>query len=52
MCACVSMFALCGAQTKSQCYQAWMGFYKSLLSRLRWTPEQLVQRANDVSVCE
>jgi len=27
-------------------YQAWLGFYNSNLKTLRWSPSELVQRAN------
>lgn len=34
-------------QTKRQAYQAWLGYYKSNLRALKWTPEVLIQQAND-----
>lgn len=35
--------------SKSSAYQAWLGFYNSFKKPLRWTPEQLVQHANQFS---
>lgn len=32
--------------SKTSAYQAWLGFYNSYKSKLRWTPEHLVQQAN------
>ena len=32
--------------SKSSAYQAWLGFYNSFKSKLRWTPAELVQQAN------
>lgn len=33
-------------RTLSMAYQAWLGFYKTNLRKLGWSPEELVQRAN------
>lgn len=32
--------------SKISAYQAWLGFYNSFKSKLRWTPAELVQQAN------
>lgn len=32
--------------SKTSAYQAWLGFYNSYKSKLRWTPAELVQQAN------
>lgn len=32
--------------SKTSAYQAWLGFYNSFKSKLRWTPAELVQQAN------
>lgn len=32
--------------SKTTAYQAWLGFYNSFKSKLRWTPAELVQQAN------
>ncbi|EJU04856.1 DEAD-domain-containing protein [Dacryopinax primogenitus] len=36
--------------SKAQAYQAWMGYYNSYLKVLRWTKQDLVQRANDYAM--
>lgn len=38
-----------GDSSKTSAYQAWLGFYNSFKKPLRWTPEQLVQHANQFS---
>ncbi|KAF8518987.1 P-loop containing nucleoside triphosphate hydrolase protein [Hysterangium stoloniferum] len=35
---------------KEQAYQAWLGFYKTFMKSLQWTPEQLVSEANKYAV--
>ena len=32
--------------SKTSAYQAWLGFYNSFKSKLRWSPAELVQQAN------
>ena len=36
-------------KTKSDAYQAWLGFYNTYTKRLRWSKEECVQRANTFS---
>lgn len=38
------------SQHQHTAYQAWLGFYKSLLKTLQWTPEDLVREANQYAV--
>jgi len=35
---------------KEQAYQAWLGFYKTYMKSLRWTPKELVAEANKYAV--
>ena len=37
-------------QTTACAYQAWLGFYNSLLRKLGWTKEELVRQANDLAL--
>jgi ATP-dependent RNA helicase MSS116 len=39
-----------GDKTKAQTYQAWLGYYKPFMRKMRFTPEQLVAEANYFAV--
>lgn len=32
--------------TREKCYQAWLGYYKGLLGKLKWSKEELVDQVN------
>jgi ATP-dependent RNA helicase MSS116, mitochondrial len=39
-----------GRLTKERTYEAWLGLYKGSLKKLKWTPTQLVEVANDMAM--
>lgn len=37
-------------ENKEKVYQAWLGYYKTFMKTMRWTPEELVRQANTFAI--